>query len=361
MKNTTSQNSSQNKTADRVNLKDLTLSGLEHLMEELALEKYRAGQIARWVFQRGATSFLEMTNLSRELRERLDVTTALSRPVIRKKQVSGRGDTVKYLFELADGQLVETVLMRQDYGNTACLSTQVGCRMGCRFCASGLSGLVRNLTPGEIYDQVIGLQADSGARVSHIVIMGSGEPLDNYQSTMTFIKNVTATYGLNISARHITLSTCGLVPGIKELSKEKLPLTLAVSLHAPDNALRDTLVPINKKYPLEVLIPACRDYARETGRRITFEYALLKGVNDSRGHALELSRLLSGLLCHVNLIPANPVEEGNVVPPPREQVELFRLTLEKQGIPATVRRERGADIEAACGQLRRREMGRGID
>jgi len=337
----------------KVNLKDLNLPELERLLKELGAEKYRAGQVARWIFQKGVASFQEMTNLSRELRERLAATAWLSRPEVLARQVSRRGDTVKYLFSLPDGQAVESVLMKHNYGNSACVSTQVGCRMGCRLCASGLEGLVRNLTAGEIYDQVLGIQQDSGERVSHVVIMGSGEPLDNYGAVLDFIKNLTAPYGLNIGCRHITLSTCGLVPGIRDLAGEKLPLTLAVSLHAPNDRLRDSLVPINKKYSLKELMAACRDYARETGKRITFEYALLAEVNDSREHAEELGRLLSGMLCHVNLIPANPVPERGVQPPPRERVELFKQILEKYGIAATVRRELGADIDAACGQLRR--------
>lgn len=343
---------------DKVNLKDFTLPELEKCLYDLGAEKYRAKQVAEWVFQKGAASFQEMTNLSRDLRERLDAAARVGRPHILARQVSKRGDTVKYLFGLHDGQAVESVLMKHNYGNSACVSTQVGCRMGCRLCASGLEGLVRDLSPGEIYDQVLGIQQDTGERVSHVVIMGSGEPLDNYGATLTFIKNIAAPYGLNISYRHITVSTCGLVPGIRELAGEKLALTLAVSLHAPNDHLRDTLVPINKKYPLRELMAACRDYARETGRRVTFEYALLAGVNDSKEQAVELGRLLSGMLSHVNLIPANPVPERGVEPPSREGVDLFKRTVEKQGIATTVRRELGADIDAACGQLRRRIMGR---
>jgi len=343
--------------ADKVNLKDLTLTELENFLYELGAEKYRAKQVAEWIFQKGAASFQEMTNLSRVLRERLNNVAWISRPEVLARQVSKRGDTVKYLFGLHDGQAVESVLMKHDYGNSVCVSTQVGCRMGCRLCASGLEGLVRNLSPGEIYDQVLVIQQDTGERVSHVVIMGSGEPLDNYGATLAFIHNITAAYGLNISYRHITVSTCGLVPGIRELAGEKLALTLAVSLHAPNDLLRNSLVPINKKYPLKELMSACRDYARETGRRVTFEYALIAEVNDSRDHAMELGRLLAGMLCHVNLIPANPVAERGVKPPSREQVDLFKTILEKQGITTTVRRELGADIDAACGQLRRRILG----
>ena len=338
----------------KINLKDLTLPEIENLVKGLGAEKYRARQIAEWIFRKGAASFQDMTNLSMNLRKLLEERFWISRPAVLLKKFSKRKETVKYIFKLHDGQAVESVLMKHDYGRSACVSTQLGCRMGCRLCASGLEGLVRNLRPGEIYDQVLGIQQDAGVRVSHIVVMGSGEPLDNYDATITFLKNITAPYGLNISCRHITVSTCGLVPRIRELAEEGLALTLAVSLHAPNDKLRDSLVPINKKYPLKELMAACRDYAGKTGRRVTFEYALLAGVNDSREHALELGSLLSGMLCHVNLIPANPVAERGVMPPSRERVEFFKLFLEKQGIATTIRRELGSDIEAACGQLRRR-------
>lgn len=323
-------------------------------MAGLAVEKYRAQQIATWIFKHGATTFEEMTNLSKDLRQRLETKSWISKPDIKTRLQSKRGDTVKYLFVLSDGQLVESVLMRHDYGRSVCVSTQVGCRYGCRLCASGLGGLVRSLDAGEIYDQVLGIEKDIGERISSLVIMGSGEPLDNYRATLTFIKNIAAPYGLNIGYRHITISTCGLVPGIRRLAAEGLPLTLAVSLHAPNDSLRDQLVPINKKYPLSELITAGRDYVRETGRRITFEYALIAGVNDSAVHARELCGLLQDILCHVNLIPANPVVERGVKPPTKQQIELFKSILESNMLTTTVRREFGADINAACGQLRRR-------
>lgn len=344
----------ENNSNFRVNLKSLSFDELEDFIKGLGVEKYRAKQVAEWVFKKGAASFREMTNLSIELRERLETVAWISSPEIKARLKSKRGDTVKYLFGLSDGQAVESVLMKHDYGSSACVSTQVGCRYACRLCASGMGGLVRDLDAGEIYDQVLGMQQDSGERISHLVIMGSGEPLDNYGATLAFIRNIAAPYGLNIGYRHITVSTCGLVPGIKKLAMEKLPLTLAVSLHAPNDSLRDYLVPINKKYPLKELVTACRDYARETGRRISFEYALIEGLNDSGEHAQELCGILSGLLCHVNLIPANPVAEKGIKPPSRQQVEYFRNILEKNMVTTTVRREFGADIDAACGQLRRR-------
>ncbi|NLJ77298.1 MAG: 23S rRNA (adenine(2503)-C(2))-methyltransferase RlmN [Peptococcaceae bacterium] len=344
----------ENNTSFRVNLKSLSYDELEAFIVGLAVEKYRAQQIATWIFKHGVTSFQEMTNLSKDLRRRLETKSWISKPDIKTRLQSKRGDTVKYLFALSDGQLVESVLMRHDYGRSVCVSTQVGCRYGCRLCASGLEGLVRSLDAGEIYDQVLGIENDIGERISSLVIMGSGEPLDNYRATLVFIKNIAAPYGLNIGYRHITISTCGLVPGIRRLAAEGLPLTLAVSLHAPNDSLRDQLVPINKKYPLSELITASRDYVRETGRRITFEYALVAGVNDSAGHARELCGLLQDILCHVNLIPANQVIERGVKPPTKRQIELFRSILESNMLTTTVRREFGSDINAACGQLRRR-------
>lgn len=349
----------ENKETLKLNLKDLTLPQLENYVVGLGAEKYRAKQLAEWIFGKGAVSFREMTNLAGDFRDRLESCARVSQPEIAAKVQSKRGDTVKYLFGLADGQAVESVLMKHSYGYSACVSSQVGCRYACRLCASGLSGFIRDLSAGEIYDQVLAMQRDSGTRVSHIVLMGSGEPLENYGAVMTFIKNVTAPYGLNIGGRHITVSTCGLVPGIRKLAGEGLPLTLAVSLHAPDDQLRDLLMPINKKHSLKELMPACRAYARTTGRRVTFEYALIAGVNDSGEQALALARLLSGALCHVNLIPANPVPERGIAPPARQQVESFKSIVQRGGLAVTVRKEFGADIGAACGQLRRRVLEKG--
>ncbi|WP_051688226.1 23S rRNA (adenine(2503)-C(2))-methyltransferase RlmN [Desulfofalx alkaliphila] len=339
----------------KANLKDLDLNEIMDFLAGLGVEGYRASQLCQWVFQKGVTNFNDMTNIPMELRQKLDAVCSLGGMDILSKQVSRRDGTIKYLFGLPDGVAVEGVLMRHSYGNSACVSTQAGCRMGCRFCASTIDGMVRNLTSGEMYDQVLAIQRDVGDRVSHLVLMGSGEPLDNYHQTLRFIAKVSAPYGLNISLRHITLSTCGIVPGIKRLANEGLPITLAVSLHAPNDAIRNSLMPINRKYPLSELIPACREYINLTGRRVTFEYSLIKGINDGIEQAWELAALLKNILCHVNLIPVNPVKEREYQKTDRDRVIAFQKELERHGINATVRKEMGSDIDAACGQLRRRK------
>lgn len=339
---------------ERECIKDFSFSRLRDLVLQMGQPAYRAKQLAGWVFKKGVLSFDLMTDLPAEMRAELSARYTLGGLVILRRQCSSRGETTKYLFGLSDGQAVESVLMVHNYGRTVCVSTQVGCRMGCRLCASGLGGLVRNLKPGEIYDQVLTVQREAGVRISHVVLMGTGEPLDNYENTLVFLEHLTAPYGLNISYRRITLSTCGLVPEIRALAQMGLPLTLAVSLHAPNNRLRDEIVPINRRYPLEELLAACREYSHRTGRRVTFEYALWRGVNDSHVHAEELGRILRGMLCHVNLIPANPVAERGVKRSTDVNIRRFRQVLERYGVPVTVRRELGADIDAACGQLRRR-------
>ncbi|MFZ5632919.1 MAG: 23S rRNA (adenine(2503)-C(2))-methyltransferase RlmN [Bacillota bacterium] len=342
--------------SDLINLKDFTLPELEEFFQDIGEPRYRARQVADWIFRKGAHSFDDMTNLPALLRNRLAGMCTPGRAEIINKQISSRGGAVKYLFRLADGQAVESVLMKYSYGQSVCISTQVGCRMACAFCASTLGGRVRNLSAGEMYDQVLAARGDSGQRVSHIVLMGSGEPLDNYDNTVKFIKNVSAGYGLNIGFRHITLSTCGVEPRIRQLAGEGMPITLAISLHAPDNDLRDRLVPLNRKYPLAALMEACRYYSGRTGRRITFEYILLAGINDSPGQAGTLARLVGGIPCHVNLIPFNPVREREFKRPSPGAVQRFKAVLEKAGIETTVRRELGTDIDAACGQLRRKMM-----
>ena len=334
---------------------DLSIEETGELVAGLGEPRFRAAQMYKGVHQKGVSRFDEMTDLSLELRERLQVLTIPGSLEILARQKSKDG-TVKFLFGLSDSESVESVFLPHDYGNSVCVSTQVGCRMGCGFCASTMGGLVRNLTPGEIYAQVTGIQNVTGKRVSSIVIMGSGEPMDNLDNVLKFITMVTAASGLHIGARHITLSTCGVVPGIMKLAAFDLQITLSVSLHAPNDLLRDTMMPVNRKYPVRQLMEACREYISVTNRRVTFEYALIQGVNDSAGQAEELVRLLRGMLCHVNLIPLNPVDERDYRQSERERVQNFREILEGAGIPVTVRREKGADIDAACGQLRRRAV-----
>jgi len=339
-----------------LNIKDLTLGELESELTSLGMAKFRAAQVVEWMHRKGVTSFGEMANVPKEVREKLAGLYSPGGLEVLDKKVSSGGEATKYLFKLADGQAVESVLMQYHYGYTACLSTQVGCRMGCQLCASGLNGLVRNLSPVELIDQIWAMQKASGQRIGRIVLMGSGEPLDNYAATVKFLELVSAPYGLAIGQRHITISTCGIVPRIYELLKLHLAITLAVSLHAPNNALRGQLMPVNRAFPLEQLLPACRAYAEATGRRVSFEYALLGGVNDSLGLARELAGILRGIHCHINLIPANPVPERGIRSTGAKDVQAFKLVLEKAGYPVTVRREMGLDIDAACGQLRRRIM-----
>ncbi|SHE51184.1 23S rRNA m(2)A-2503 methyltransferase [Desulfofundulus australicus DSM 11792] len=340
-----------------INLKDLTFDQIKEFLSSLDQPPYRASQLARWLFQRCCQSWEEMTDLPRDLRVKLQDMVQLKSLTLMQKQVSLQGDTVKYLYRLVDGQAIESVLMRYHYGCTACISTQVGCRMGCRFCASTAGGFIRNLSPGEMYDQVLAMQFDFGEKINHVVLMGSGEPLDNLDNVLIFLDHIHAPYGLHIGYRHITISTCGIVPGILELSRRRLPVTLAVSLHAPNDKLRSHLMPVNRRYPLGELIPACREYVKRTGRRITFEYALLSGVNDSPHFAEELVRLVKDLLCHINLIPVNPVSGKKFSRPPATRVKYFKNILERAGLAVTVRRELGSDIDAACGQLRRRVLG----
>ena len=314
---------------------------------------FRAKQLYTWL-HRGARSYDEMTNLPAALRERLEAEYPIAAPTVVRRQESQKDGTIKYLWQLADGNCVETVLMRYRYGNTVCISTEVGCRMGCAFCASTIGGLVRRLEPYEMLDEVLFTQVDSGQLISHIVLMGIGEPLDNFDNVMRFLELVNSPEGMNISMRHISLSTCGLVPKIDELAKRKLQLTLSVSLHAPNDAIRNTIMPVNKAYPSEELLAACRRYYAATSRRISFEYAMIDGVNDTPAHAQELIRRLKGLPAHFNLIPLNHVEESPLKPSSKVAVALFQKTLEDAGIPATVRRTLGSDIDASCGQLRRK-------
>ena len=336
-----------------MNLRSLTLAELADLLKTMGQPSFRAKQVYTWL-HRGIRSFDEMTDLPKTLRTALAENYPLYTPQAVRRQESARDGTIKYLWRLSDGNCVETVLMRYHYGNTVCISTEVGCRMGCAFCASTLGGLVRRLEPAEMLDQGLFNQLDSGLPISHIVLMGIGEPLDNFDNVMKFLENVNSPLGLNISMRHISLSTCGLVPKIDALAEKKLQLTLSVSLHAPNNSVRDTIMPVNRAYPMEELIAACRRYYQATSRRISFEYAMIDGVNDTPAAARELLEKMRGLPAHFNLIPLNRVEESPLKPSSRAAVAEFQRILERGGIPATVRRTLGGDIDASCGQLRRK-------
>ena len=336
-----------------MNIKSMTQAEIAQLLKEMGQPAFRAKQVYTWL-HKGVRSYDEMTNLPKSLRDKLAEAYPFHPPVVIRKQESQKDGTIKYLWELQDGNCVETVLMRYHYGNTVCISTEVGCRMGCAFCASTLGGLVRRLEPCEMLDQVLFTQVDSGLPVSHIVLMGIGEPLDNYENVMRFLELVNSADGMNISMRHISLSTCGIVPGIDRLAQEKLQLTLSVSLHAPTDAIRNTIMPVNKAYPTEELLQACRRYYEKTGRRISFEYAMIGGVNDTEEAARTLLKRLKGLPAHMNLIPLNHVEESPLKPSTRQAVQAFQKILEDGGVTATVRRTLGSDIDASCGQLRRK-------
>ena len=341
-------------------LKSMTLSELSQVLKELGQPAFRAKQVYTWL-HKGVRSYDEMTNLPKQLRDLLSRQYPICPPEVIRRQESQKDGTIKYLWRLSDGNCVETVLMRYHYGNTVCISTEVGCRMGCAFCASTLGGLVRRLEPYEMLDQVLFTQVDSGLPIGHIVLMGIGEPLDNYEHVMRFLELVNSADGMNISMRHISLSTCGLVPGIDRLAQEKLQLTLSVSLHAPTDEIRNTIMPVNKAYPTEELLEACRRYYATTGRRISFEYAMINGVNDTPEAAKILLKRLKGMGAHMNLIPLNHVEESPLKPSTRQAVQTFQKILEDGGIPATVRRTLGGDIDASCGQLRRnytKELGK---
>ena len=332
----------------------MTLAELRGEFAELGEPAFRAGQVYSWI-HRGARSFEEMTNLSKALRLRLAERYELTAPTAVRKLVSKKDGTIKYLWRLSDGNCVESVLMQYHHGNTVCISSEVGCAMGCAFCASTRGGLVRRLTPSEMLDQVLFTQLDSGLPVSNIVLMGIGEPLDNFDTVLRFLELVNSPEGMNIGMRHISLSTCGLVPKIDELAKRHLQLTLSVSLHAPDNKTRSGMMPVNDAFPLEQLIPACRRYQKETGRRISFEYSMVRGVNDSSEMAQKLANLIKGMGAHVNLIPINPVDGSPYSATDDANVHRFQKELEALGVNATVRRRLGTDISAACGQLRRED------
>ena len=336
-----------------MNFKSMTLAEMTAALKEMGQPAFRGKQVYTWL-HKGVRSYDEMSNLSKDLRTALAERYPFTPPVVVRKQESARDGTIKYLWRLADGNCVETVLMRYHYGNTVCISTEVGCRMGCAFCASTLGGLVRKLEPHEMVDQVLFTQVDSGLPISHIVLMGIGEPLDNYDNVMRFLELINSPEGMNISMRHISLSTCGLVPKIDQLAQKKLQLTLSVSLHAPNDEIRNRIMPVNKAYPTEALLSACRRYYQATSRRISFEYAMIDGVNDREADAKELLRRLKGLPAHFNLIPLNHVEESPLKPSTKAAVARFQKILEDGGVTATVRRTLGGDIDASCGQLRRK-------
>ncbi len=338
---------------DKTDIKSFTYSALEEYIISLGEPKYRAGQIFRSL-SRGAADFSGMSDIPLQLRAKLDELCFISQPEIIAKRESLQDGTVKYLFGLRDGNRIESVLMSYHHGNSVCISTQAGCKMGCVFCASFDPERSRNLTAGEMLDQVIYAGAGSGKAVSNVVLMGTGEPLDNMENVLGFLSIISDSRGVGIGMRHISLSTCGIVPKIDELAGHKLQLTLSVSLHAPDDALRDKIMPVNRTYPLAALMKSCRLYFDKTGRRISFEYAMIAGVNDSPRQAEQLSKLLKGMNCHVNLIPLNRVEGSPLSPTNARGVKVFQDILTKNHINATVRRSLGSDIDASCGQLRRR-------
>ncbi len=334
-------------------IKSLALPELTKAFCARGLPKYRAKQVFAWL-HRGKTSFGDMSDLPKDLRFRLSEDYFITAPVVERKQVSQRDGTIKYLWRLADGNCVESVLMRYRHGNTVCISTEVGCAMGCKFCASTLGGLVRRLAPSEMLDQVLFTGLDAGLPVSNVVLMGIGEPLDNFDSVLRFLELLNSPEGLNIGLRHVSLSTCGLVDKIDALAEKELQLTLSVSLHAPDDETRAKIMPVDKRWPVDELLAACRRYFEKTGRRVSFEYTMIDGVSDSEHQARLLASKLRGLAAHVNLIPLNEVAEWTLRPSSRQAVARFQEILEEKGIAATVRRKLGGDIDASCGQLRRR-------
>lgn len=336
-----------------LDIKSMFLSEIESDFQQSNLAKYRAKQVYSWL-TRGVTSFDEMTDLSLSLREKLKTKYYISNCIIEKKLVSSYDGTVKYLFKLNDGEYIESVLMKYHHGYTICISTQVGCKMGCKFCATGMSGFSRNLTPSEMISQIQRAQLDNGVRISNVVLMGMGEPLDNYDNVLRFLKLISDSDGMNIGARHISLSTCGVVDKIYKLAEEGLQITLSVSLHAPEDKLRNDIMPINKRFNVDELLSACRFYQSKTNRRISFEYAMIDGLNDSEECAKILSRKLKNMLCHVNLIPVNSNGFKNIYKKSgKENLDKFIKILEREKIPVTVRRTLGSDIQASCGQLRR--------
>ena len=340
---------------EKIDIKSFTEEQVREYMKTIGEKSFRGSQVFKWIYK-GIKDFDEMNNIPASLRQKLSQNAYIDNIQIETKLVSKIDQTRKYLFKLMDENIIESVMMKYKHGVSACISTQVGCRMGCSFCASTVDGMTRNLTASEMLDQIIGIQEDTGERVSNVVMMGSGEPLDNFEETVQFLRAVNDKNGLNIGYRHITLSTCGIVPKIYDLADMEIPINLAISLHAVDNVSRKKIMPIATAYSIEEILDACRYYIEKTNRRITFEYAIIQGVNDSEKEALALSRLLKGILSHVNIIPVNKIDEKDYKRPSREGVERFSKILSKHGINATVRREMGSDINGACGQLRKRTI-----
>jgi len=336
----------------KIDIKSMQIPEIKELLKQFGEPSYRAEQIFKWLSS-GVESFDEMTNLSKSLRQKLDENCYIASVKIEKRLCSAIDGTVKYLYRLHDGEFIESVFMKYKHGYTVCISTQVGCRMGCSFCASGLDGLFRNLTASEMLSQVMMAGKDNGVRISNVVMMGMGEPLDNFDNSVKFLKLVSDENGLNIGLRHISLSTSGVVSGIYKLAEYNMPITLSISLHAPNDEIRSAMMKVNKKWNIEELLKACRDYQKVTGRRISFEYAMINGVNDSIKHADELAARIKGIMSHVNLIPVNPVKENDYQKANDKAIKAFIDRLEGRGVVATVRRTLGADINASCGQLRR--------
>ncbi|MCB5385656.1 23S rRNA (adenine(2503)-C(2))-methyltransferase RlmN [Blautia glucerasea] len=341
-------------------IKSMNKEELKNLMTELGEKPFRAKQIYSWLHEHLVTSYEEMGNIPGKLKEKLKAYPIVALEMV-DEQISAIDGTRKYLFRLSDGNVIESVLMRYKHGNSVCISSQVGCKMGCRFCASTIGGWTRNLLPSEMLDQIYRIQSITGERVSNVVVMGTGEPMDNYDNIVRFVHLLSDEGGLNISQRNITVSTCGIVPKIYELAKEKLQITLALSLHAPNDEKRRELMPVAQRYSMNEVLDACRNYFQETGRRITFEYSLVAGVNDSDEDARELSSRIHDINCHVNLIPVNPIKERSYRRSTHLAVENFKIKLEKCGINVTIRREMGSDIDGACGQLRKSYMEKSYD
>ncbi len=339
----------------KIDIKSLNIAELEVLMAEYKQPRFRAGQLFRWL-QSGVEAFSQMTDMPKSFREQLERECYIANVKILRRLVSKIDGTVKYLYELFDGETIESVLMKYEHGYSLCISTQVGCRMGCSFCASGLNGLIRHLTASEMLAQITCAQKDNNIRISNIVMMGMGEPLDNFENSVKFLELVSSEKGLNIGLRHISLSTSGVVSGIERLKEYNFPVTLSVSLHAPRDDIRSDMMKINNRWNIEELLNACKEYQKKTTRRISFEYALIDGVNDTKECADLLAKRLKGIMCHINLIPANPVKENTFKKPDRNKILKFRDWLTDSGINATVRRTLGADIDASCGQLRRKEQ-----